>query len=406
MRSFVVPTLAVFALTVGLMPAQAQVSDGIVKIGVINDQSGMYEDITGARSVAAVKMAVEDFGGTVLGRPIEVVVADHQNKVDVAASIAQKWIDVDHVDVIADATGSGVALALQEITRRTNRNLLVASAASSDLTGSKCSETGTHWAYDTYSLAKGTAREITRQGGDTWFFITADYAFGHAMQRDATTFIQQSGGKVLGSVSPPQGTTDYASFVLQAQASKAKIVGLATASSDTINTVKQIGEFGLISKGQKVGGLLVFINDIDALGLQAAQGLMLTTSFYWDMDDETRAWTKRFWQKAGNKRPPNMDQAGIYAAVFHYLKAVQAAGTDEAKAVAKKMRELRVNDFYNKNVEVRADGRVMHKMYLMEVKSPAESKYKFDYYKRIKDIDPSDAFRPLDEGGCPLITKK
>ena len=206
-------------------------------------------------------------------------------------------------------------------------------------------------------------------------------------------------------MSPPQGTTDYASFVLQAQASKAKIVGLATASSDTINTVKQIGEFGLISKGQKVGGLLVFINDIDALGLQAAQGLMLTTSFYWDMDDETRAWTKRFWQKAGNKRPPNMDQAGIYAAVFHYLKAVQAAGTDEAKAVAKKMRELRVNDFYNKNVEVRADGRVMHKMYLMEVKSPAESKYKFDYYKRIKDIAPEDAFRPLDEGGCPLIAK-
>jgi len=405
MRNFIVTSLAAFALTVGLMPAQAQVSDGIVKIGVINDQSGMYEDITGAKSVAAVKMAVEDFGGTVLGKPIEVVIADHQNKVDVAASIAQKWIDVDHVDVIADATGSGVALALQEITRRTNRNLLVASAASSDLTGSKCSDTGTHWAYDTYSLAKGTAREITRQGGDSWFFITADYAFGHAMQRDATTFIQQSGGKVLGSVSPPQGTTDYASFVLQAQASKAKIVGLATASSDTINTVKQIGEFGLTTKGQKVGGLLVFINDIDALGLQAAQGLMLTTSFYWDMDDETRAWTKRFWQKVGNKRPPNMDQAGIYAAVFHYLKAVQAAGTDEAKAVAKKMRELRVNDFYNKNVEVRADGRVMHKMYLMEVKSPAESKYKFDYYKRIKDIAPADAFRPLDEGGCPLIAK-
>jgi branched-chain amino acid transport system substrate-binding protein len=406
MRSFVVASLTAFALTVGLMPAQAQMSEGIVKIGVINDQSGMYEDITGAKSVAAVKMAVEDFGGKVLGRPIEIVVADHQNKVDVAASIAQKWIDVDHVDAIVDATGSGVALALQEITRRTNRILLVASAASSDLTGTKCSETGTQWSYDTYSLAKGTAREITRQGGDSWFFITADYAFGHAMERDATTFIQQNGGKVLGSVSPPQGTTDYASFVLQAQASKAKIVGLATASSDTINTVKQIGEFGLTSKGQKIGGLLVFINDIDALGLQAAQGLILTTSFYWDMNDETRAWTKRFWEKAGNKKPPNMDQAGLYAAVLHYLKAVQAAGTDEAKAVAKKMRELPVNDFYNKNVEIRADGRVMHKMYLMEVKSPAESKYKFDYYKRIKDIAPSDAFRPLDEGGCRLITKE
>jgi len=394
---------AVFAAVA--TPTHAQISDGVVRIGVINDQSGMYADITGAQSVAAAKMAVEDFGGTVLGKPIEIVVADHQNRVDVAAGIAQKWIDIDHVDAITDATGSGIALALQEITRRTNRILMVASAASSDLTGSKCSDTTTHWAYDTYSLAKGTAREVTRNGGDSWFFITADYAFGHAMERDATNFIQQAGGKVAGSVSPPQGTTDFASFVLRAQASKAKIIGLATASSDTINVAKQIGEFGLTAKGQKVGGLLVFINDIDALGLQAAHGMMLTTSFYWDMNDETRGWTKRFWSKAGNARPPNMDQAGIYAAVLHYLKAVQAAGTDEAKAVAKKMRELRVNDFYNKNVEVRADGRVMHKMYLMEVKSLAESKYKFDYYKLINDIAPADAFRPLAEGGCPLATQ-
>ena len=403
MKRFVILYLAAATLAVVAMPVHAQISDGVVRIGVINDQSGMYADITGARSVAAAKMAVEDFGGTVLGKPIEIVVADHQNKVDVAAAIAQKWIDVDHVDAIADATGSGVALALQEITRRTNHILMVASAASSDLTGSKCSDTGTHWAYDTYSLAKGTAREVTRKGGDSWFFITADYAFGHAMERDATNFIQQSGGKVLGSVSPPQGTTDFASFVLRAQASKAKIIGLATASSDTINVAKQIGEFGLTSKGQKVGGLLVFINDIDALGLQAAQGMMLTTSFYWDMNDETRAWTNRFWEKAGAAKPPNMDQAGIYAAVLHYLKAVQAAGTDEGKAVARKMRELRVNDFYNKNVEVRGDGRVMHKMYLMEVKSPAESKYKFDYYKLLNDIAPTDAFRPLAEGGCPLL---
>jgi len=403
MKRFVILYLAAATLAVVAMPVHAQISDGVVRIGVINDQSGMYADITGARSVAAAKMAVEDFGGTVLGKPIEIVVADHQNKVDVAAAIAQKWIDVDHVDAIADATGSGVALALQEITRRTNHILMVASAASSDLTGSKCSDTGTHWAYDTYSLAKGTAREVTRKGGDSWFFITADYAFGHAMERDATNFIQQSGGKVLGSVSPPQGTTDFASFVLRAQASNAKIIGLATASSDTINVAKQIGEFGLTSKGQKVGGLLVFINDIDALGLQAAQGMMLTTSFYWDMNDETRAWTKRFWEKAGAAKAPNMDQAGIYAAVLHYLKAVQAAGTDEGKAVARKMRELRVNDFYNKNVEVRGDGRVMRKMYLMEVKSPPESKYKFDYYKLLNDIAPTDAFRPLAEGGCPLL---
>ena len=406
MRSLVVHSLAAFALTVGLMPAQAQVSDGIVKIGVINDQSGMYEDIIGAKSVVAARMAVEDFGGKVLGKPIEIVVGNHQNKVDIATTIARKWIDTEQVDAVADTAGSGIALALQEITRNANRTLLVASSATSELTGSKCSETGTQWSYDTYALAKGTARAITRQGGDSWFFITADYAFGHAMERDAMAFVKQSGGKVLGSVRAPLGTNDYSSFLLQAQASKAKIIGFATAGSDTSNAIKQAGEYALTSKGQKLGGLLVFINDVDSLGLQATQGLMLTNSFYWDLNDETRAWTKRFWEKAGNAKPPNMLQAGLYAAVTHYLKAVQAAGTDEAKAVAKKMREMRVNDFNNKDVEVRADGRVMHKMYLMEVKPPAESKYKFDYYKLISTIAPADAFRPLEEGGCPLVAAK
>ena len=396
------------ALALGAFPsgAQAQVSDGVVKIGVINDQSGMYEDITGAKSVAAVKLAIEDFGGTVLGKPIELVVGDHQNKPDIATSIVRQWIDTKQVDAVADTTGSGIALALQELTKAANRTLLIASSATSDLTGKSCAVTGTQWSYDTYVLAKGSARGITLRGGDTWFIIAADYAFGHAMQRDATQFIEQNGGKVLGAVRAPLGSTDYSSFLLQAQASKAKIVGFATASSDTITAIKQAGEFGIVAKGQKLGGLLVFINDVEALGLQAAQGLILTTSFYWDMNDETRAWTKRFWEKAGNTKAPNMLQAGLYAATLHYLKAVQAAGTDEAKAVAAKMRELRVNDFYNKNVEVRADGRVMHRMYLMEVKAPAESKYKFDYYKLLAEIAPQDAFRPIAEGGCPLVAGK
>lgn len=406
MRSHILIGLVALASSVVPMAARAQLSDGIVKIGVINDQSGMYEDITGAKSVAAVKLAIQDFGGTVLGKPIELIVADHQNKPDVATAIVRQWIDTKQVDAVADTTGSGIALALQELTRTANRTLLIASSATSDLTGKNCSETGTQWSYDTYALAKGTARGITLQGGDTWFIIAADYAFGHAMQRDATLFIEQNGGKVLGTVRAPLGSADYSSFLLQAQASKAKIVGFATASSDTITAVKQAGEFGLVAKGQKLGGLLVFINDVEALGLQAAQGLMLTTSFYWDLNDETRAWTKRFWEKAGNTKAPNMLQAGLYAATLHYLKAVEAAGTDEAKAVAAKMRELRVNDFYNKDVEVRADGRVMHKMYLVEVKSPAESKYKFDYYKLIAEIAPQDAFRPISEGGCPLIAKK
>jgi branched-chain amino acid transport system substrate-binding protein len=406
MRNSTVACIAALGLAILPVAAKAQLSDGVLKIGVINDQSGMYEDITGAKSVAAVKLAIEDFGGTVLGKPIEVIVGDHQNKPDIATAIVRNWIDTKQVDAIADTTGSGIALALQELTRNANRTLLIASSATSDLTGKNCSDTSTQWSYDTYSLAKGTARGITLQGGDTWFIIAADYAFGHAMQRDATAFIEQNGGKVIGAVRAPLGSSDYSSFLLQAQASKAKIVGFATASSDTITAVKQAGEFGIVAKGQKLGGLLVFINDVDALGLQASQGLMLTTSFYWDLNEETRAWTKRFWQKAGNAKPPNMLQAGLYAATLHYLKAVQAAGTDEAKAVAVKMREMRVNDFYNKDVEVRADGRVMHKMYLVEVKSPAESKYKFDYYKPIVEISPQDAFRPLAEGGCPLIAKK
>jgi branched-chain amino acid transport system substrate-binding protein len=383
--------------------AQAQVSDDVVKIGVMNDQSGVYEDITGMKAVEAARMAVEDFGGKVLGKPIEIVTANHQNKTDIATAIARKWIDTEQVDAIADVTGSGIALAVNEITREKNRVLLAASAATSDLTGKACSPTTAQFSYDTYALAKSTGTETLKQGGDTWFFITADYAFGHALERDTSKFVEQAGGKVLGAVRAPLGTTDYSSFLLQAQASKAKIIGLATAGGDTITAIKQAAEFGIQSGGQRLGGLLIYINDVEALGLQTAQGLVLTSSFYWDLTDETRAWTKRFLQRTGGKRPPNMLQTGLYSGVMHYLKAVQAAGTDEAKAVSKKMRELPVNDFYNKNVQLRDDGRVLHDMYLVQVKSPQESKYKFDDYKVLSKLAGKDAFRPASEGGCPLI---
>jgi branched-chain amino acid transport system substrate-binding protein len=390
----------VAALALGCAPVSGQVSDGVVKIGVMNDQSGVYEDITGMKAVEAAKMAVEDFGGTVLGKRIEIVSANHQNKTDTATGIARKWIDTEQVDAIADVTGSGIALAVNELLRDKNRVMLAASAATSDLTGKACSPTTVQFSYDTYALAKSTGVETLKQGGDTWFFITADYAFGHALERDTSEFVKQGGGKVLGAVRAPLGTTDYSSFLLQAQSSKAKIVGLATAGGDTITVIKQAAEFGIQQGGQRLGGLLIYINDVESLGLQVAQGLVLTTSFYWDLNDETRAWTKRFLSRTGGKRPPNMLQAGLYSSVYHYLRAVQAAGTDEAKAVSLKMREMPINDFYNKDMLLRKDGRAMHEMYLVQVKSPAESKYQFDDYRILSKIPGERAWRPLNEGGC------
>lgn len=384
--------------------AQAQVSDDVVKIGVMNDQSGVYEDITGMKAVEAARMAIEDFGPTVLGKRIEIVVANHQNKTDIAGGIARKWIDTEQVDAIVDVTGSGVALAVNEITRDKSRVMIAASAATSDLTGKSCSPTTTQFSYDTYALAKSTGIETLKQGGDTWFFITADYAFGHALERDTSRFVEQGGGKVLGAVRAPLGTTDYSSFLLQAQASKAKIIGLATAGGDTITVIKQAAEFGIQRSGQRLGGLLIYINDVEALGLQTAQGLVLTTSFYWDLNDETRAWTKRFLARTGGKRPPNMLQVGLYSGVLQYLKAVRAAGTDEAKAVSLKMRELPVNDFYNKDITIRKDGRVLHDMYLVQVKTPQESKGQFDNYKVLSKLAGKDAYRPESEGNCPLVT--
>jgi len=389
---------AAFAL--GCSAASAQVSDDVVKIGVLNDQSGVYEDITGMKAVEAAKMAVEDFGGQVLGKRIEIVTANHQNKTDIATGIVRKWVDTEQVDAVADVTGSGIALAVNELLRERNRVMLAASAATSDLTGKACSPTTVQFSYDTYALAKSTGMETLKQGGDTWFFITADYAFGHALERDTSEFVKQGGGKVLGAVRAPLGTTDYSSFLLQAQSSKAKIIGLATAGGDTITVIKQAAEFGIQQSGQRLGGLLIYINDVESLGLQAAQGLVLTTSFYWDLDDETRAWTKRFLGRTGGKRPPNMLQAGLYSSIYHYLKAVQAAGTDDAKAVSLKMRELPINDFYNKNVVLRRDGRAMHDMYLAQVKAPSESKYPFDDYKILSKVPGQSAWRPESEGNC------
>jgi branched-chain amino acid transport system substrate-binding protein len=385
--------------------ARAQVSDDVVKIGVLTDHSGGFAYLVGKHSVEATQMAVDDFGGKVLGKPIVVVTADHQNKPDIATALSRKWFDTEGVDAITDVAGSAVALATQEIARTRSKILLISGAATTELTGKACSETTTQWSYDTYSFAKGTASQMTKQGEDTWFFLTSDYAFGHSLQNDASHFVEANGGKVVGSVRFPFGTPDFSSFVLQAQASKAKVVGLAMSGADLLNAIKQTREFGLVQSGQNLASLVIYINDIEGLGLDVAQGLTLTTSFYWDMNEETRAWAKRFMERSGGFIP-NLITAGTYASVLHYLKAVQAAGTDDGKAVAAKMRELPVDDFYNKGVEIRADGRVLHKNYLMKVKSPSESKYRGDYYKVVAEMSGAESYKPLSESQCPLVQKK
>lgn len=386
-----------------ITPSLGEISGDVVRIGVANDQSGPYADVGGPGSAVAARMAVEDFGGSVLGKRIEIVAADHQNKPDVASRAARQWFEVDGVDAIVDGAGSSAAMAIQELARTNKKAFLITGSASSDFTGKLCSPTSVHWTYDTYALANGTGKTLVKHGGDTWFFLTADYAFGHALERDTGGFVKDGGGKIIGSVRHPLNTTDFSSFVLQAQASKAKIVGLANASMDTVNAIKQSAEFGLVSGGQRLAGLLLFITDVQALGLKTAQGLVLTTSFYWDLDDSTRAWTKRFMEKTGGKLP-TMIHAGTYGAVLHYLKAIQAAGTDDAKSVVAKMKEMPINDFYTKNGKIRPDGRVLNTMYLVEVKSPAESKYPHDYYKVIAKVPGEEAFRPINQGNCPLVT--
>jgi branched-chain amino acid transport system substrate-binding protein len=395
---------AALALGANISGLQAQeVSGDVVKIGVLNDQSGTYADLGGPGAVVAAQMAADDFGGTVLGKKIEIVFADHQNKPDVASNIVNQWIDTENVDVVADVPTSSVALAVQEITKNKNRIFLISGAASSDLTGKACSPTGIHYTYDTYSLAKGTGGALVQDGGDSWFFITADYAFGHALERDTGAAVTAAGGKVLGAVRHPFPANDFSSFLLQAQSSGAKVVGLANAGADTTNAIKQAGEFGLVAAGQRLAGLLVFLTDVHSLGLQTAQGLVITTGFYWDKDDETRAWSKKFAEKH-NGSMPTMIQAGVYSSVMHYLKAVDAAKTDEAKAVVAKMKETPINDFFAKNGKIREDGRMVHDMMLAQVKTPEESKGPYDYYKILRVIPGDEAFRPMTaEAGCPLV---
>ncbi len=395
--------LAVLAVTLGCGPVAAQISDGVVKIGVLNDMSGLYADINGKGSVIAAQMAVEDFGGKVLEKPIEIVSGDHQNKPDIGAGIARQWIDTQQVDAIADVPTSSVALAIQEVTRQKKRVFLMSGPASSDLTGKACSPYGFQWTYDTYALAHGTGGAIVKQGGDSWFFITADYAFGHALERDTGEAVKAAGGKVLASVRVPLNSQDFSSFLLQAQASKAKVIGLANAGGDTINSIKQAAEFGIVAGGQKLAGLLVFLTDVHSLGLKVAQGLTITSAWYWDKDDASRAFAKRFMARNPNGLPPTYDQAGVYSAVSHYLKAISAAGTDDADKVSAQMRAMKINDFMTKDGWIREDGRIMRDMYLEEVKSPEESKYPFDYFKILTVIPAEQAFRPLKDGGCPLV---
>jgi len=383
--------------------ALAQISDNVVRLGVLDDMSGPYADIQGPGDVVSVKMAVEDFGGTVLGKPIEVLSRDLMNKADVGAQIAREWYDVDHVDAILGLGNSAVALAVQDITRQKNRIDIVAAAGSTDLTGKACSPNGVHWVYDTYALANGTAGAIMRRGGaDTWFFITTDYAFGHSLERDAAAVVKKSGGKVVGAVRVPLNNADFSSYLLQAQGSKAKVIGLANAGADLINSIKQASEFGIVASGQKLAGLLVLITDVHALGLRTAQGLLFTEAYYWDQNDETRAFARRFMERHGG-RPPTMFQAGIYGAAMHYLKAVKAAGTDEAKAVMTEMRKMPINDFMTKNGRIREDGRVMRDMYLLQAKTPTESKGEWDLMKVVATIPADEAFRPLSESECPLV---
>jgi branched-chain amino acid transport system substrate-binding protein len=394
---------AAFA-AVALIAGAARAEPITVKIGVLTDMSSLYADDNGAGSVAAVKMAVQDFDPAAHNMKVEVISADHQNKPDIGSNIARQWFDVDHVDAIVDVPNSGVALAVSDVAREKNKVLLVSGAAISDLTGPKCSPNTVHWTYDTWMLAHGTAGALAKSGGDTWYFLTADYAFGHALERDSTAVVQESGGKVLGSVSHPLNTQDFSSFLLQAQASKAKIIGLANAGGDTINAIKQGSEFGITAGGQHFAALLFYIGDVEALGLKVAQGLVLTESFYWDMNDSTRAWSKR-WQAERPNKYPNMNQAGDYAAVLHYLKAVAAAkSTADGKAEVAKMKEIPTDDpVFGKGV-VRADGRKIHPVYLFEVKSPSESKYPGDDYKLRATIPADQAFRPMKDDNCPLLT--
>ena len=405
MKHRLITKVAAAALALGAGAASAQISDGVIRIGVLNDQSSLYADLTGPGSTVAARLAVEDFGAAAKGMKVEIIQADHQNKADVGSGIARQWYDIDKVDVIVDVPNSAVALAVNQITREKGKAFLVSGAASSDLTGKACSPNTIHWAYDTWMLANGTANAIVKNGGDSWFFITADYAFGHALERDVEAVVLKNGGKVLGKVRAPLNTQDFSSFLLQAQASKAKVIGLANAGGDTTNSIKQAGEFGIAKAGQSLAGLLVFLTEIHGLGLERAQGLTFTETFYWDTNDATRAFTKRF-AAANNNKYPTMIHAGVYASVLHYLKAVEAGKTDDGAKVIAQMKATPTDDPLFGKGFIRADGRKIHPAYLYEVKKPSESKGAYDYYKLRATIPADQAFRPVDQGECPLVAKK
>ena len=388
--------LAVSALAT---PAIAQTP--AVKIGVLTDMSSLYTDLSGQGSVLAARMAVEDFGGRVLNQPVEVIFADHQNRADVGANLARQWLERDGVSVITDTPNSAVALAVNQIVKDRNRVFVVSGAASSDLTGPQCTPNTVHWTYDTWALANGTGRAVVAAGGDTWFFLTADYAFGHALERDTAAVVRAAGGRVLGQVRHPLNNQDFSSFLLQAQASRAKVIGMANAGGDTINTIKQAAEFGIVRGGQKLAGLLVFLTDVHALGLPVAQGLQLTEAFYWDANDNTRAFARRLAERNRGIHP-TMIHAGVYAGMTHYLKAVREVGAIEGARVVEAMKRMRTNDPLFGEGHIRQDGRKIHPMYLFEVKAPAESRGPWDYYKLIRTIPAEEAFRPINDGNCPI----
>ncbi|MBN8971575.1 MAG: ABC transporter substrate-binding protein [Xanthobacteraceae bacterium] len=395
--------LAGLAIALSGGSAQAQISDDVVKIGVLTDMSSLYSDATGKGSLIATQMAVEDFGGKVKGKPIVVLSGDHQNKPDVGVNIVRNWVDNDKLDAVFDVPTSSVALAVSTLLTEKNKIFINSGGGSSDLTGKACSPIFVHYTYDTYALSSVAGKAMVKRGEDTWFFLTADYAFGHALERDATNIVKAAGGKVLGAVRHPLNTSDFSSFLLQAQASKAKVIALANAGGDSTNAQKQAAEFGLTQGGQKLIALLQEITDTHSLGLQQEQGLILTDGFYWDMNDETRAFSKRFLEKVGHM--PTMIQAGLYSATMHYLKAIDATGTDDTAKVMAKMKATPINDFFAKNGHIREDGRMVHDMYLFEVKKPSESKGEWDLYKLLATVPGDEAFRPMSEGGCPYIKK-
>ena len=399
-----VRSLLLVAGLISLMPSSsvfAQQAGQPLKIGILSDLSSVYSDIGGSGNVEATKMAIEEFGGSMFGAPIELLTADPQNKPDTAASIVRKWYENDGVDMIIDMPTSATALAGMELSKQFEKIMIITDAASSDITGKSCSPFTAHWTYDTYANAHTVGGAIVKNGGDTWFFITADYVFGHSIERDTGEVVKAAGGKVLGSVKHPLNTPDFSSYLLQAQSSKAKIIGLANGGGDTINTIKQAGEFGIVSGGQNLAAIVMFISDVHSLGLKLAQGLIITEAYYWDLNDRTRAFGKRFFERM--KRMPTMNQAATYSATLHYLKAVQTAGTKETRPVMAKMRATPVRDAFTDNGILREDGRMVHSMFLFEVKKPEESKGPWDYYKVLAEVPGDQAFRPLNEGGCPLV---